>query len=147
VALKLVHQGLDSQRVLARFDLERRSLGRMDHPGIARVLDAGSDESGRPYFVMEHVAGEPLTDFARSHGLGTRARLDLLLRVCSAVHHAHQRGILHRDLKPSNILVALHDGVPTPKIIDFGIAKALDDSTDPPASADDDGMVVARRTT
>jgi eukaryotic-like serine/threonine-protein kinase len=128
VAVKLVHWGRDSRPVTTRFEMERQALARMDHPGIARVFDAGTDEQGRPYFVMELVHGTPLTDFCASHDLPVAGRIALMLAVCRAVQHAHQKGIIHRDLKPSNILVALQDGVPTPKIIDFGIAKALEET-------------------
>jgi serine/threonine protein kinase/tetratricopeptide (TPR) repeat protein len=125
VALKLVRAGLDTERVVARFDAERQALALMDHPGIARVLDAGADARGRPYFVMELVRGTPLTRWCDEHGLGVDARLDLFLRVCAAVQHAHQRGLIHRDLKPANILVTRRDQLPEPRVIDFGIAKAI----------------------
>ena len=124
VALKLIRRGFDTDRVVARFESERQSLALMDHPHIARVLDAGADASGRPYFVMERVSGVPVTTFADERRLSVRDRLELFLRICRGVHHAHQRGVIHRDLKPSNVLVSLQDGVPVPKIIDFGIAKA-----------------------
>jgi hypothetical protein len=125
VALKLVKPGMDSQRVLARFEAERQALALMDHPNIARVLDAGLTEEGRPFFVMEHIQGVPITDYCDAARLPVRQRLDLFIAVCQAVQHAHQKGIIHRDLKPSNILVALYDGRPVPKVIDFGLAKAL----------------------
>ena len=124
VALKVIKLGMDTQRVIARFEAERQALALMDHPNIAKVLDAGATESGRPYFVMELVDGARITDYADRQKLSTRERLDLFVQVCRAVQHAHQKGIIHRDLKPSNILVAVHDGVPVPKVIDFGIAKA-----------------------
>jgi len=125
VALKLVKRGMDSRAVLARFEAERQALALMDHPGIARVLDAGTSEEGRPYFVMEHVDGPPITEYCDRHRLDTRRRLELLAEVCEAVQHAHAKGVLHRDLKPSNVLVAEQDGRPRPKVIDFGVAKAL----------------------
>jgi tetratricopeptide (TPR) repeat protein/predicted Ser/Thr protein kinase len=125
VALKVVKTGLDSQRVLARFEAERQALALMDHPHIAKVLDGGLTEAGRPYFVMEYIKGVPLTDYCDSARLTVRQRLELFVPVCQAVQHAHQKGIIHRDLKPSNILVALYDGKPMPKVIDFGLAKAI----------------------
>lgn len=126
VALKLVRSGLDDARdVLARFDAERRALAVMNHPGIARVLQAGSTEHGEPYFAMELVRGLPLTEFCDTRRLSVRDRLLLFIGICEAVQHAHQKGVIHRDLKPSNILVTDEDGHPQPKIIDFGIAKAL----------------------
>jgi non-specific serine/threonine protein kinase/serine/threonine-protein kinase len=126
VALKLMRVGLDSQRVVARFHLERQSLAVMDHPNIARVLDAGTTETGRPYFVMELVDGEPITRWANRHQLSLEARIELFLPVCRAVQHAHTKGIIHRDLKPNNILVTEVEGKATPKVIDFGIAKAIE---------------------
>lgn len=125
VALKIIRPGMDSREILARFDRERSALALMDHPNIARVLDAGTTENGHPYFVMERVHGEPITTYADQKHLGIPERLQLFLHVCQAVQHAHQKGIIHRDLKPTNILVAEHDGQPTVKVIDFGIAKAL----------------------
>ncbi|GJM44132.1 MAG: hypothetical protein DHS20C21_09740 [Gemmatimonadota bacterium] len=134
VALKLIRRGLDTDRVVARFDTERQALARMDHPGIARVLDAGADSSGRPFFVMELVDGVPITEFCRSENLDVPARLRLFRLVCQAVEHAHRKGIIHRDLKPSNVMVSTREGSPSPKIIDFGIAKATNQSsTDEPA--------------
>ncbi len=124
VALKLIKPGMDSRTVLARFESERQALALMDHPNIARVLDAGATESGRPFFVMELVKGVPLTDYCDQHRLGLPERLTLFRQICSAVQHAHQKGIIHRDLKPTNILVESHDGHPVPKVIDFGLAKA-----------------------
>lgn len=124
VALKIIKPGMDSRQVLARFDAERQTLALMDHPHIAKVLDAGTSESGRPYFVMELVRGVPITEFCDSRKLTTRQRLELFAKVCQAVQHAHQKGIIHRDIKPSNVLVTLHDDVAVPKVIDFGIAKA-----------------------
>ncbi|MCU0917407.1 MAG: protein kinase [Planctomycetes bacterium] len=125
VALKIIKLGMDTKQVIARFEAERQALAMMDHPNIATVLDAGTTEMGRPYFVMELVRGLPITKFCDANNLTTPERLDLFVSVCHAVQHAHQRGIIHRDLKPSNILVTLHDGKPVPKVIDFGIAKAL----------------------
>jgi tetratricopeptide (TPR) repeat protein len=124
VALKVIKLGMDTKSVIARFEAERQALAMMDHPNIAKVLDAGATETGRPYFVMELVRGTKITDFCDKNHLSTQARLDLFLQVCRAVQHAHQKGIIHRDLKPSNILVTMNDGVPLPKVIDFGIAKA-----------------------
>lgn len=124
VALKVIRVGMDTESVIARFVMERESLAMMDHPNIARVLDAGMTASGRPYFLMELVDGERITDFCDQRRLGIRARLELFVRVCEAIQHAHQKGVIHRDIKPSNILVQDHDGHPFPKIIDFGIAKA-----------------------
>ena len=123
VAVKVVRPGLDSERMLARFDQERQALALMDHPNIAKVLDAGEAE-GRPYFVMELIKGTPITEYCDRARLSPRERLALFVPVCEAVQHAHQKGVVHRDLKPSNILVALYDGRPVPKVIDFGIAKA-----------------------
>jgi serine/threonine protein kinase len=124
VALKVIKLGMDTKEVVARFEAERQALALMDHPNIARVFDAGATDTGRPYFVMELVHGVPITKFCDEHNLAMPARLELFTQVCHAVQHAHQKGIIHRDLKPSNILVTLHDGVPVPKVIDFGIAKA-----------------------
>ncbi len=124
VALKLIKAGMDSRQVLARFGAERQALALMDHPNIARVLDAGTTNDGRPYFVMELVKGIPITKFCDDRRLSTRERLELAIPVCKAVQHAHQKGVIHRDIKPSNVLVALYDGRPVPKVIDFGVAKA-----------------------
>lgn len=124
VALKLVKAGMDSGAVLSRFEVERQALAVMDHVNIAKVLDGGSTERGRPFFVMEYVEGVPITRYCDDARLSVRERLDLFVLVCQAVQHAHQKGIIHRDLKPSNILVCLHDGRPVPKVIDFGLAKA-----------------------
>src|SRR5262245_9534686 len=124
VAVKLVKAGMDSKAVLARFEAERQALGLMDHPNIARVLDAGATSGGRPYFAMELVEGVPITRFCDERRLTPRQRLELFVPVCAAVQHAHQKGVIHRDLKPSNVLVALYDGRPVPKVIDFGLAKA-----------------------
>jgi tRNA A-37 threonylcarbamoyl transferase component Bud32 len=124
VALKIIKLGMDTKQVVARFEAERQALALMDHPNIAKVLDAGATESGRPYFVMELVRGIPITKYCDQERLATVARLDLFMKVCHAIQHAHQKGIIHRDIKPSNILVTLHDGAPVPKVIDFGVAKA-----------------------
>jgi len=126
IALKIVKLGLDSREVVARFAAERQALAMMNHPGIARIFDGGMTETGRPYFVMEYVPGLPLTEYCDRHHLSTRERLELLAAVCRAVQHAHQKGIVHRDLKPTNILVSVQEGRPVPKIIDFGVAKAVD---------------------
>jgi len=125
VALKILKAGMDSREVIARFEAERQALALMDHPNIARVLDGGTTPSGRPYFVMDLVKGIPLTEFCEQQQLPIEARLRLFMKVCAGVQHAHQKGVIHRDLKPTNILVTLHDGEPVPKVIDFGIAKAI----------------------
>jgi hypothetical protein len=124
VAVKLIKPGMDSRAVLARFEAERQALALMDHPHIAKVLDAGAAPDGRPYFVMELVKGVPITRYCDEHRLTPRQRLELLVPVCQAIQHAHTKGIIHRDIKPSNVLVALYDDQPVPKVIDFGIAKA-----------------------
>src|SRR4051812_21321803 len=124
VALKVIKPGMDSRQVVARFEAERQALAMMDHPNIARVFDGGTTDSGRPFFVMELVRGVPITEYCDEQKLTIRERLELFVLVCRAVQHAQQKGIIHRDLKPSNILVTLHDGVPVPKVIDFGVAKA-----------------------
>src|SRR5262245_30755238 len=125
VAVKLIRPGMDSKLVLARFEAERQALALMDHPNIAKVHDAGTTgESGRPFFVMELVKGIPITKYSDEHHLTPRQRLELFVPVCHAIQHAHQKGIIHRDIKPSNVLVALYDGKPVPKVIDFGVAKA-----------------------
>ena len=125
VALKIIKAGMDTAEFVARFNAERQALAMMDHPGIAKVHEAGALEDGRPFYVMERVDGPAVTEFCAQQRLGMRERLLLFVRICQAVRHAHQRGIIHRDLKPSNILVTLHDGQPSPKVIDFGLAKAL----------------------
>ena len=125
VALKIIKLGMDTKSVIARFEAERQALAMMDHPNIAHVFDAGTTESGRPYFVMELVRGVSITEFCDKNNLSTRERLELFIPVCQAVQHAHQKGIIHRDIKPSNVMVTLHDGKPVPKVIDFGIAKAV----------------------
>ena len=124
VALKIIKAGMDSGQVIARFEAERQALAMMDHDNIAKVFDAGTTESGRPYFAMELVQGTPITKFCDNHKLGINGRLEIFRKVCNAVQHAHQKGIIHRDLKPSNILVTLQDDEPVPKVIDFGLAKA-----------------------
>ena len=125
VALKIIKAGMDTREVIARFEAERQAIALMDHPNIARALDAGATAAGRPYFVMELVRGIPITEYCDQSNLPTRERLQLFMKVCQAVQHAHQKGVIHRDLKPSNVLVTEHDGEPVPKVIDFGVAKAL----------------------
>lgn len=137
VALKLIRVGRDHGEVIARFEAERQALAMMDHPGIARVLDAGATVTGRPYFVMQWVTGERITDFCDKHRLSIAERLALFIKVCNAVQHAHQKGVIHRDLKPSNVLASMHDGEASPKVIDFGIAKAT--GTDSPFTMDPGG--------
>jgi tetratricopeptide (TPR) repeat protein len=124
VAFKIIKLGMDTRQVVARFEAERQALALMDHPNIAKVLDAGSTDTGRPYFVMELVHGVPITEYCDKNKLSTQQRLELFIPVCQAIQHAHQKGIIHRDIKPSNVMVTLHDGVPVPKVIDFGVAKA-----------------------
>src|SRR5262249_43032280 len=126
VALKVIKPGMDTEQVVARFEAERQALALMDHPGIAKVFDAGSTETGRPYFVMEVVEGIPITDYCDAGLLTPHQRLELFIAVCRAIQHAHRKGVIHRDIKPSNVLVAEVDGRPMPKIIDFGVAKAID---------------------
>ena len=125
VALKIIKPGMDTDAVVARFEAERQALALMEHPNIARVFDAGTTEHGRPYFVMELIRGVPITQYCDENHLTVHQRLALFVEVCKAIQHAHQKGIIHRDVKPSNVLVTLHDGSPVPKVIDFGIAKAL----------------------
>src|SRR6266508_3725868 len=124
VALKIIKLGMDTRQVVARFEAERQALALMDHPNIAKIHDGGATDTDRPYFVMDLVQGLPITRFCDEANLSTRDRLDLFLDVCSAIQHAHQKGIIHRDIKPANILVTLHGDKPVPKVIDFGIAKA-----------------------
>jgi len=124
VALKVIKLGMDTREVVARFEAERQALALMDHPCIARVLDAGATDQGRPFFVMEYVNGVPITDYCDRHRLNVHERLELFVRVCQAIHHAHQKAVIHRDVKPTNVLVTVQDGVPVPKVIDFGVAKA-----------------------
>jgi eukaryotic-like serine/threonine-protein kinase len=142
VALKLVKPGMDTREVVARFQSERQALALMDHPAIAKVFDAGSTPHGRPYFVMEYVLGVPITTYCDEHKLTTRERLELFIRVCEGVQHAHQKAILHRDLKPSNILVSAVDGKPVPRIIDFGLAKATAQRLTPDTLYTQVGMIV-----
>jgi serine/threonine protein kinase len=125
VALKVIKPGMDTRQVIARFEAERQALAMMDHPNIAKVYDAGASENGRPYFVMELIQGIPITEYCDQCNITTRERLELFVTVCQAVQHAHQKGVIHRDIKPTNVLVAIQDGQPIPKIIDFGVAKAL----------------------
>src|SRR5262245_3963491 len=124
VAVKLVKAGMDSKQVVARFEAERQALALMDHVNIARELSGGTTSAGRPYFVMDLVQGIPITKYCDMYHLTPRQRLELFIPICQAVQHAHQKGVIHRDLKPSNVLVALYDGRPVPKVIDFGVAKA-----------------------
>ena len=124
VALKIIKLGMDTKSVIARFEAERQALAMMDHPNIAKVLDAGATETGRPYFVMELVTGVSITEYCDKNNLSTKERLALFIQVCNAVQHAHQKGIIHRDIKPTNVMVTRHEGSPIPKVIDFGIAKA-----------------------
>ncbi len=126
VAVKIIREGMHSKQIMARFEAEREALARLDHPNVTRILDAGVAASGRPFFAMELVRGTHITQFCKTHRIPIRERLELLEKVCMVIHHAHQKGILHRDIKPSNVMITLHDGVPIPKVIDFGIAKALD---------------------
>jgi len=125
VALKIIKLGMDTKQVIARFEAERQALAMMDHPNVAKVFDAGATETGRPYFVMEHVAGESITEYCDKQRLTIEDRLGLFAQVCEGVQHAHQKGIIHRDIKPSNVLVAVKDGEPQVKVIDFGVAKAI----------------------
>ena len=125
VALKVIKPGMDSKEVIARFEAERQALAVLDDPSIAKMLDAGTTESGRPFFVMELVHGVPITEFCNKNKSSIRHRIELYQQVCQAIQHAQLRGIIHRDIKPSNVLITLHDGKPVPKVIDFGVAKAL----------------------
>ena len=125
VALKIIKPGMDSREVIARFEAERQALALMDHPNIAKVLDGGTTESDQPFFVMELVKGIPLTEFCDRKRVSTTGRLELFATICHAIQHAHQKGVIHRDIKPSNVMVTLHDGKPVPKVIDFGVAKAI----------------------
>src|SRR5262245_42242886 len=124
VALKVIKPGMDTRQIIARFEAERQALSLMDHPNIARVLDAGATGSGRPYFVMELVKGVSITEFCDKNQLAPEARLKLFIDVCHAIQHAHHKGVIHRDIKPTNVMVTLHDGNPVVKVIDFGVAKA-----------------------
>ena len=125
VALKIIKPGMDTGQVIARFEAERQALALMDHPNIAKVLDAGATEAGRPFFVMELVKGVPVTEYCDKNNLPTDERLQLFTQVCRAIQHAHQKGVIHRDIKLSNVMVTLHDGHPVPKVIDFGVSKAI----------------------
>ena len=125
VALKVVKLGMDTREVLARFDAERQALAVMSHPNVAKVFDAGVTEQGRPYFAMEYVPGIRITEYCDMRCLPVRERLELFTKVCAAIQHAHQKGVVHRDIKPSNVLVASEDGKAVPKVIDFGLAKAM----------------------
>jgi tetratricopeptide (TPR) repeat protein len=142
VALKVIRLGLDSEEILARFEMERQALAVMDHPSIAKALDAGTTDSGMPYFVMELVEGVPLNEYCDTHALNTRQRLELFISICQGVQHAHQKGVIHRDLKPSNLLVTVQDGRPVAKIIDFGIAKAIDRKLSEKALTTQLGMMI-----
>ncbi len=141
VALKVIRAGMDSRTVLARFEAERQALALMDHPNIARVFDGGTTATGQPFFVMELIEGVPITDYCDRKRLGVRARLELFVAVCQAVQHAHQKGIIHRDLKPGNVLVTEVDGRPTPKVIDFGVAKATEQKLTDMSFADTGAIV------
>ncbi|WP_367873475.1 serine/threonine protein kinase [Luteolibacter sp. Populi] len=142
VALKIIRLGMDTENVIARFNIERAALALMDHPNIARVLDAGATASGRPYFVMELVDGEKITEFCDRKRLGLRQRLELFILVCEAIQHAHQKGVIHRDIKPSNVLVREHDGRTVPKVIDFGIAKATAGDLDAEGTVTNPGQFI-----
>ena len=125
VALKIIKPGMDSKRVIARFEVEQQALALLEHPHVARIHDAGLTQSGRPYFVMEHVKGIPITEYCDNHKLTVKERLLLFLHVCEAIQYAHQKGIIHRDIKPSNILVTDNDNEAVPEVIDFGVARSL----------------------
>jgi serine/threonine protein kinase len=142
VALKIIKPGMDTELVIARFEAERQALALMEHPNIAKVLDVGATDAGRPYFVMELVAGVSITDYCDSNQLSPNDRLELFVPVCQAIQHAHQKGIIHRDVKPSNILVSLCDGKPVPKVIDFGVAKAIEQRLTEKTMFTQHGMVV-----
>jgi serine/threonine protein kinase len=142
VALKIIKLGMDTKNVISRFEAERQALALMDHPNIAKVLDAGATDSGRPYFVMDLVDGIRITHYCDERQLGVRQRLSLLIQVCHAIQHAHQKGVIHRDIKPSNVLVQDHDGVPVPKVIDFGIAKATEGSLSDSTTFTSDGQFI-----
>ncbi len=142
VALKLIRMGMDTVQVITRFEAERQALALMDHTNIAKVLDAGATESGRPYFVMELIDGVPITQYCDEHRFTPRQRLELFVPVCKAIQHAHQKGIIHRDIKPANILVTVVDGQPVPKVIDFGVAKATEQTLTDHTMATQFGAVV-----
>ena len=126
VALKVIKPGMDTKEVIARFEAERQALAMMDHPNIARILDGGVTERGRPYFVMELVHGLPITDFCDENKLSLKRRIEIFSDVCKAIQHAHEHGVIHRDIKPSNVMITIQDGQPVPKVIDFGVAKAIE---------------------
>ncbi len=142
VVLKVVKSDLSSKKIIERFQQERQALAAMDHPNVARVLDAGTSEDNTPYFVMELVDGLPITDYCNQHAFGIRERLHLFTQVCQAVQHAHQKGIIHRDLKPSNVLVTSYDNQPVPKVIDFGLATAIREGVIGEKSQTDAGTVM-----
>ena len=142
VALKIIRLGMDTENVIARFEMERQALAMMDHPNIARVFDVGATRTGRPFFVMQLVDGEKITDYCDSQRLGIPERLRMFIRVCQAIQHAHQKGVIHRDIKPSNVLVWVHDGEAVPKVIDFGIAKATGADLQPEMTITDAGQFV-----
>jgi serine/threonine protein kinase len=142
VALKIIRLGMDTENVIARFEMERQALAMMDHPNIARVYDVGATRTGRPFFVMQLVDGEKITDYCDSQRLDLSARLRMFIRVCQAIQHAHQKGVIHRDIKPSNILVWVHDAEAVPKVIDFGIAKATGTDLQPGITVTDAGQFV-----
>ncbi len=142
VALKVIKRGMDTKDVIARFESERQALALMSHPNIARVLDAGATKDGLPYFVMEHVAGVPITEYCDRNRLDSEARIGLFGEVCEAVQHAHQKGIIHRDIKPSNVLVSEEDGEPRPRVIDFGVAKAINQRLTEKTLFTERGMIV-----
>ncbi len=125
VALKVIKLGMDTRQVIARFETERQALAMMNHPGVAKVFDAGTTKEGRPYFVMEHVPGVPITEHCDRHKLNIEERLHLFTQLCEAVQHAHQKGVIHRDIKPKNVLVSVKEGQAVAKVIDFGVAKAI----------------------
>ena len=127
VAVKVIKLGMDSKSIVARFEAERQALALMDHPNIARVLDGGATPTGRPFFVMELVRGVRITDYCQANQLSLQDRLTLFIQLCHAIQHAHLKGVIHRDLKPSNVLVTVQDGKPVPKVIDFGVAKAIEE--------------------
>lgn len=142
VALKVIKLGMDTRRVVARFEAERQTVAMMDHPGIAKVFEAGATASGRPFFAMEFVEGVPITDYCDGRRLAVRERLALFVQVCHAVRHAHQKGVIHRDIKPSNVLVAEHDARAQPKVIDFGIARAMESSSGASAAVTEQGLPI-----
>jgi serine/threonine protein kinase len=142
VALKVIKPGMDTKQVIARFETERQALAVMDHPHIARVFDAGTTSTGRPYFVMELVGGSAITQYCDTKRLTVRERIELFIPICQAIQHAHQKGVIHRDIKPSNILVTEQEGKPLPKVIDFGLAKALGHQLSDVSAMTNVGLVV-----